>query len=132
MRSCVALSRVRVSVTSRRSRPSFVDVVPRSRHEDPNGLPRGAVCVLRWRDRLFLHPNPGAEHEDGDFLRDINPDSLKTLTDCAVESYAVEEPPGTQFQFERTGYFCVDQESTTERVQFNRVATLRDSWAKKA
>jgi len=90
---------------------------------------RGKVMLY---DRLFSQPNPGAGHEDGDFLRDVNPDSLQVLTDCAVESYAAEEAPGTQFQFERTGYFCIDKESTADALQFNRIVTLRDNWANKA
>jgi len=89
-------------------------------------------CQVMLYDRLFLHPNPGASHEDGDFLRDVNPDSLKVLSECAIESYAVDEQPGTQLQFERLGYFCVDKESSKDRVQFNRVVTLRDTWAGKA
>eukprot|EP00966_Prymnesium_polylepis_P211591 4900003-Prymnesium_polylepis.1 len=90
---------------------------------------RGQVNLY---DRLFVQPSPGAGHEDGDFLRDVNPDSLQVLTDCAVESYAAEQPPGTRFQFERTGYFCTDKDSSEGALQFNRIVTLRDTWATKA
>ena len=91
-----------------------------------------ARAQVRLYDRLFLTPNPGAGNEDGDFLRDVNPNSLELLTDCAIESYAADEAAGTRFQFERTGYFCLDKESTKENLQFNRVVTLRDTWAKPA
>jgi len=85
---------------------------------------------VRLYDRLFKTPNPGAgSHEDGDFLKDINPGSLQTFEGCALEPYVAELPPGTRVQFERTGYFCVDEASTPGAVTMNRVVTLRDTWA---
>jgi hypothetical protein len=68
-------------------------------------------------------------HEDGDFLKDVNPDSLQVLEDCAVEQYVAEAAPGTRVQFERTGYFCVDEASVPGAVTMNRIVTLRDTWA---
>jgi len=93
---------------------------------------RSARSRIMLYDRLFLDPNPGSSHADGDFLRDVNPDSLKVLTECAIETYASKEAPGTRFQFERVGYFCIDQESSAEQLQLNRIVTLRDTWASKA
>jgi len=87
---------------------------------------------VRQYDRLFLKPNPGVDHEDGDFLRDVNPNSLEVFNDSAIESYAVEEAAGTRFQFERLGYFSIDKHSTKEQLQFNRIVTLRDTWANRA
>lgn len=69
-------------------------------------------------------------HADGDFLRDVNPDSLKTLEACAVESYVADCPAGTRVQFERNGYFCIDSASTAEALTVNRVVTLKDTWTR--
>jgi glutaminyl-tRNA synthetase len=66
-----------------------------------------------------------------DFTKYLNPGSLETLTSCRVEPGLASAAPGSRFQFERIGYFCVDSEdSSPERLVFNRIATLRDSWAK--
>jgi glutaminyl-tRNA synthetase len=81
-------------------------------------------------DRLFSVANPGADHEDGDFLKDINPNSLEVFPNAAIEDFAAETPVGSCVQFERTGYFCVDPDSTPDNLVFNRVVTLRDNWAK--
>lgn len=81
-------------------------------------------------DRLFNAPDPGAEHEDGDFLKDVNANSLQVFEDAAIEPYVAESAAGSCMQFERMGYFCVDQESTPDNISFNRVVTLRDTWAK--
>ena len=90
-----------------------------------------ARATVNLYDRLFSAPVPGAEHEDGDFLKDVNPNSLTTLTDVPVEPYLAEAAAGTRVQFERTGYFCVDQDSTPGALSFNRIVTLRDTWANK-
>jgi glutaminyl-tRNA synthetase len=55
---------------------------------------------------------------------------LEILTDCFIEPSLVNMNPGDKFQFERTGYFCVDPDSSTEKPVFNRTVTLKDSWAK--
>mmetsp|Transcript_14820 Transcript_14820/g.24725 ORF Transcript_14820/g.24725 Transcript_14820/m.24725 type:complete len:621 (+) Transcript_14820:79-1941(+) len=88
-------------------------------------------ATVRLYDRLFLAPQPGAEHEDGDFRHDLNPNSLEQRTNCFVEMGAVGES-GSAFQFERNGYFCIDQDSSKANVVFNRIVMLRDSWAKVA
>ena len=84
---------------------------------------------VRLYDRLFVKENPG---EGGADFRDaLNPDSLVTLTSCRVEPSLKGAEPGSRYQFERQGYFCVDSvDSTPEAPVFNRTVTLRDSWAK--
>lgn len=89
------------------------------------------AAEVRLYDRLFLRPNPEAEKDDTDFKTYLNPDSLKTLTSCRVEPTLSGALPGSRFQFERLGYFCVDPvDSSDEKLVFNRTVTLRDQWAK--
>ena len=84
---------------------------------------------VRLYDRLFLKENP--EEGGADFREALNPDSLETLTSCQVEPSLKGAQPGSRYQFERQGYFCVDSvDSTPEAPVFNRTVTLRDSWAK--
>ena len=84
---------------------------------------------VRLYDRLFLKENP--EEGGADFRDSLNPDSLVTLTSCRVEPSLKGARPGSRYQFERQGYFCVDSvDSTPEAPVFNRTVTLRDSWAK--
>lgn len=83
---------------------------------------------VRLYDRLFMVENPA---EDGrDIIELLNPDSLKVLKGCKVESYLKGAKPGDKFQFQRTGYFCVDPDTTSENLVFNRTVSLKDSWAK--
>jgi glutaminyl-tRNA synthetase len=82
---------------------------------------------VRLYDRLFNTEQPGA---DGDYRADLNPNSLEVIRDAKVEPSAAAAPPGTRFQFERLGYFCVDPDSTPEHPVFNRTVTLKDSWAR--
>jgi glutaminyl-tRNA synthetase len=84
---------------------------------------------VRLYDRLFRVPEPGAAR--GDFLADLNPDSLRTLTHCFLESSLAVAAPGDRFQFEREGYFVVDKDSRPEKPVFNRTVGLRDTWASK-
>ncbi|NQT70654.1 MAG: glutamine--tRNA ligase, partial [Desulfobacteraceae bacterium] len=86
---------------------------------------------IRLYDNLFTVPNP-AEAKDGlDFKDYINPNSLETLGDCRLEPSLAGAAPGSRYQFERVGYFCVDTvDSTAESLVFNRTVTLRDTWAK--
>ena len=83
---------------------------------------------VRLYDRLFSAPEPGAAN--GDFLADMNPESLVTLTDCALEPALARAAPGDRYQFEREGYFVADPDSTPGRAVFNRTVGLRDTWAK--
>jgi glutaminyl-tRNA synthetase len=82
---------------------------------------------VRLYDRLFTTENP----DDGeDVTQVINPNSLEVLTGCCLEPSLKEAQPGNKFQFERTGYFCVDPDSTSTKLVFNRTVTLKDTWAK--
>ncbi len=83
---------------------------------------------MRLYDRLFRVPEPGAG--GGDFLADINPQSLVTLTDSVVEPALIHAAPGERFQFEREGYFVVDPDTRVGRPVFNLTVGLRDTWGK--
>jgi glutaminyl-tRNA synthetase len=91
---------------------------------------QGIAAEVRLYDRLFNHPNPDAAKEGKDFTAYLNPESLLTLTHCWLEPSLAEVKPGTQVQFEREGYFCVDPDHRHDRPIFNRTVTLRDSWAR--
>ncbi|PYM63029.1 MAG: glutamine--tRNA ligase [Candidatus Rokuibacteriota bacterium] len=84
-------------------------------------------ATVRLYDRLFTTPDPG---EAEDWRAALNPVSLTTLEGCRVEPALADVPPGTHFQFERTGYFCVDPDARPGRPVFNRTVPLRDSWAR--
>ncbi len=81
---------------------------------------------VRLYDRLFLVENPGAEE---DFTQAINPNALQTVSRCYCEPSVLKAQPGDCFQFERTGYFVIDQACKLENLVFNRVVSLRDSWS---
>jgi glutaminyl-tRNA synthetase len=84
------------------------------------------VCLY---DRLFTEPSP--EDMKDDFMSKLNPHSLERLTSCCVESSLAGAAPGSTYQFERLGYFCVDSvDATPEKLVFNRTVPLRDTWAK--
>ncbi len=83
---------------------------------------------VRLYDRLFSIEDPGSEGDD--FVKDLNPNSLETLTVCYVETNLKNAVPGSQYQFERLGYFCVDMDTASGKPVFNRVVPLRDSWTK--
>ncbi len=85
---------------------------------------------VRLFDRLFKVPAPDDVEEGHTFLENLNPDSLKVLTDCKLEPALANAKPMDRMQFERLGYFCVDKDSTPEHLVFNRTCTLKDSWAK--
>ena len=84
---------------------------------------------VRLYDRLFRVANPMGEK--GEFTDYLNPKSLETLKSCRIEPSVAGSAPGTNYQFERLGYFYVDPvDSSAGALVFNRTATLRDSWAK--
>jgi glutaminyl-tRNA synthetase len=84
---------------------------------------------VRLYDRLFQVPEPMAKGDD--FVKYLNPGSLETLSSCRVEPGLSGARPGSGYQFERLGYFCVDPaDSSGKALVFNRIATLRDTWAK--
>src|SRR5687767_2992649 len=82
---------------------------------------------VRLYESLFAKPRPDA---DDDWMAAINPASLQVLTGCKVEPSLAKASPGTRVQFERTGYFSVDPDSSAARLVFNRTVGLRDTWAK--
>ncbi|MCK5506498.1 MAG: glutamine--tRNA ligase/YqeY domain fusion protein [Thermodesulfovibrionia bacterium] len=84
----------------------------------------------RLYDHLFIKANPDEGGDGKDFKDYINPDSLETLTSCYVEPALAGPVPGSRYQFERLGYFCVDPDSSGNRPVFNRIVTLRDTWAR--
>jgi glutaminyl-tRNA synthetase len=87
-------------------------------------------CEVRLYDRLFRVANPDALPEGEDFTTALNPESL-VVRHGFIEPSVLGDPPGTRYQFERTGYFWADPEdSTPARPVYNRIVTLRDSWAK--
>ena len=91
----------------------------------------GIEVEVRLYDRLFSNPAPDTAKEGGDYKDYLNPDSLRTVTHCIVEPSLAEAQPGERFQFEREGYFCLDQgQQDSSQLVFNRTVTLRDSWAK--
>jgi len=86
-----------------------------------------ANAEIRLYDRLFKVENPA--DEDGDFKDYINEDSLQTIP-AYVEPSLKNAAVGANYQFLRKGYFCLDKDSTAERLIFNRTVTLKDAWTK--
>ncbi len=82
---------------------------------------------VRLYDRLFTAEAPGAR---GDYLEDLNRESLEILRGCKLEPGIAAAQPGARVQFERLGYFCVDPDSRPGALVFNRTVTLKDTWAK--
>jgi glutaminyl-tRNA synthetase len=93
--------------------------------------PHALDAEVRLYDRLFSHPTPDNTKDGKDFTAHLNPESLKTLTGCKLEASLDEAKPGDRFQFEREGYFCLDEAHIHGNTPvFNRTVTLRDTWAK--
>ena len=90
-------------------------------------------CVkaeVREYDRLFFVENPSADERD--FHELLNPDSLQVRNNCYVENFAATMKPGQYLQFQRTGYFMADPESTSEAPVYNKTVGLKDTWAKQS
>jgi glutaminyl-tRNA synthetase len=85
---------------------------------------------IRLYDKLFSKPDPYDLEEGQDVLDNLNPNSLEIVNDAKLEPSLASAKPGDRFQFERVGYFCVDPDSTGEKLVFNRTLPLKDSWAK--
>ena len=86
---------------------------------------------VRLYDHLFIKANPADEEDGGDFKKHLNPNSLEVLKSCRVEPGLAGAKPGSRYQFERMGYFCVDLlDSSDTALVFNRTVTLRDTWAR--
>ena len=85
---------------------------------------------VRLFDRLFMTENPTRTEEGEDFTDNLNPDSLEIRPVCYVEPSMKGAEVGHVVQFERLGYFCVDPDSSDEKLVLNRTITLRDTWAR--
>ena len=84
-------------------------------------------CEVRLYDRLFNAEEPG---KNGDYIEDLNPNSLEVIENCLLEGGFENAKPGDTFQFMRNGYFCVDKDSTEDKLVFNRTVALNSSWGK--
>ncbi|MFN8251383.1 MAG: glutamine--tRNA ligase/YqeY domain fusion protein [Ferruginibacter sp.] len=87
-----------------------------------------AAAEVRLYDRLFKAENPAAE--EGDFKEYMNPNSLQTIATAYIEPSLLQATPDSRYQFLRKGYFCLDKDSTPEKLVFNRTVTLKDAWVK--
>ena len=85
------------------------------------------TAEIRLYDRLFTVPQPDNEEN---FLNVVNTNSLQILTNCKIEACLKDATLTNRYQFERTGYFCLDTDSTPNKLVFNRTVTLRDNWEK--
>lgn len=85
---------------------------------------------IRLYDRLFTVPNPSDETGVESFTENINPDSVVIMPSAKIESGLRNAQVGDKFQFMRQGYFCVDKDTTPEKLVFNRTVGLKDSWSK--
>ena len=84
-------------------------------------------CEVRLYDRLFSAEEPG---KNGDYFDDLNHDSLEVIENCLLEGGFENAKPGDTFQFMRNGFFCVDKDSTEDKLVFNRTVALNSSWGK--
>jgi glutaminyl-tRNA synthetase len=85
---------------------------------------------VRIYETLFTKENPDDTEPGGSFLDNINPESLKIITDCKLEPSLRNAGAGEKYQFERLAYFSVDDDSSTDKLIFNRTVTLKDAWAR--
>ncbi len=85
---------------------------------------------VRMYETLFSKENPNDVAEGGDWLDNLNPNSLEVITHAKLEPSLANAAPGSRYQFERMGYFAVDKDSTAGWLIFNRTVTLKDAWAK--
>ena len=81
-------------------------------------------------ETLFTKEDPDDVPDGREFTDNLNPRSIKALTGCKLEPSLAKAVPGTRYQFERLGYFCVDPDGINIRLSFNRTVTLKDTWAK--
>lgn len=112
---------------TRSGMPGSMRKVKGTLHWVPAALSKDAE--VRLYDRLFSVENP-AEEKERDFRELLNPDSLKVVT-AKIEPYLAETAAaGNHYQFQRIGYFCVDPDTTSSHIVFNRTVSLKDSWEK--
>jgi len=94
-------------------------------------VPHAVKAEVRLYEHLFTKENPEDVPDGQDFTANLNPKSLEVLWPCYVEPSLSEASPGSRYQFERLGYFCVDPDRSPEGgLVFNRTVSLRDTWAK--
>jgi glutaminyl-tRNA synthetase len=91
-------------------------------------IPHAKTAEVRMYDRLFRVEDPSSE--EGDFKSYINPDSMQVLDKVYIEPELAKAKEGERYQFIRKGYFCVDKDSTADKLIFNRTVGLKDTWAK--
>jgi glutaminyl-tRNA synthetase len=89
-----------------------------------------ADAEVRIYDKLFTKENPTELEEGQNFTDNLNPNSLEIIANAKLEPSLANAAPGTRYQFERLGYFCVDPDSKPGSLVFNRTVALKDSWAK--
>ena len=112
---------------TRSGMPGSMRKVKGTLHWVPAALSKDAE--VRLYDRLFSVENP-AEEKERDFRELLNPDSLKVVT-AKIEPYLAETAAvSNHYQFQRIGYFCVDPDTTSSHIVFNRTVSLKDSWEK--
>ena len=85
---------------------------------------------VRLYEKLFTKEDPGDVEEGADFMSNVNRDSLEVLPSCRIEPFLAGAAPGSRYQFERMGYFCVDPDTAPGKLVFNRTVSLRDDWVK--
>ncbi|HEY6182104.1 MAG TPA: hypothetical protein VIW67_07660, partial [Terriglobales bacterium] len=85
---------------------------------------------VRMYEPLFTKENPDDVEDGKDFTANLNPNSLEVVGQAKLEPSLADAKPGSRYQFERLGYFCVDPDSKPEKSVFNRTVALKDSWAK--
>jgi glutaminyl-tRNA synthetase len=87
-------------------------------------------AAVRLYDTLFTKADPDQAEEGKDFTANLNPNSLEVISTAKIEPSLVKAAPGSRYQFERLGYFCVDPDAAPGKPVFNRTVALKDSWAK--
>ena len=93
--------------------------------------PHSIEAEIRLYDHLFTAERPEDPQDKTNYLEYLNSNSLETLTSCRIEPSLADAHPGSKYQFERQGYFCVDTvDSSPMHMVFNRTVPLRDSWAR--
>jgi glutaminyl-tRNA synthetase len=89
-----------------------------------------ADAEVRVYETLFTREDPNEAEAGQDFTANLNPNSLEVVSNCKIEPSLAGAAPGSSYQFERLGYFCVDPDTTPQKLVFNRTVALRDTWAK--
>ena len=93
--------------------------------------PHALSAEVRLYDNLFSKEDPNDVPEGQEFTANLNPNSLETVTTAMLEPSLKTAAEGERYQFERLGYFCVDQDSKPGALVFNRTVALKDAWARK-